>query len=101
MYPFVDDLSFSAKTFNALTTADGSSISFFSSGFFIYAKYIDFIFKPNISIFIFMKRSRQDQKDPFYHLRKYDRWGNINPAWRAVYENRMPNVRYPKRKPKL
>ena len=35
-----------------------------------------------------MKHRRQSEHDPNYLVRKHDKWGNINPRWKAVYEKK-------------
>lgn len=45
-----------------------------------------------------MKKRGRWTHDPNYGIKKYDRLGNINPAWRAIYGK--PKVTIKKYRPK-
>lgn len=35
------------------------------------------------------KNRRQCTHDPHYHIKKYDKYGNINPEWKRVYNKEI------------
>jgi hypothetical protein len=48
-----------------------------------------------------MKHRRQSEHDPNYLVRKYDRWGNINPEWKVAYQKKLKLKGRRPKKPKL
>lgn len=40
-----------------------------------------------------MKKRRQEQHDPNFNVRKYDRYGNVKQEWKMAYEKKKKSIK--------